>query len=52
MKGIFKKQYLPSGLIANDDFVEQTILRGRKMMPATSINQQQLEDLMAYLHTL
>jgi len=54
MKGLYKKEYLPSGLIANDRFVEQTIVRGRNMMPplGNSLNPQQVEDLIAYLHTL
>jgi mono/diheme cytochrome c family protein len=54
LKGLYKKEFLPSGLIANDQFVEQSIVRGRNMMPGlgNSINQQQLEDLIAYLHTL
>ncbi len=54
LKKLFKKTYLPSGLPANDRFVEQTILGGRGMMPAEgdTLSQQQLDDLMAYLHTL
>lgn len=54
LKGLYKRQYLPSGLIANDQFVMQSIVHGRNMMPAlgNSITQQQLDDLMAYLHTL
>jgi mono/diheme cytochrome c family protein len=54
MKGIYKRPYLPSGLIANDQFVEQSILHGRNMMPGfgNSLTQQQLDDLIAYLHTL
>jgi mono/diheme cytochrome c family protein len=54
MKGVLQKQYLPSGLVANDRFVEQTILRGRNMMPpmGNSLSQQQIEDVIAYLHTL
>lgn len=52
LRGLYKKQYLPSGLLANDQFVEQAIVHGRKMMPATSLTQQQLEDLMVYLHSL
>lgn len=52
LKGLYKKQYLPSGLIANDQFVEQSIVRGRKMMPAIPVTPQELEDLIAYLHTL
>jgi mono/diheme cytochrome c family protein len=54
LKGLFKRQYLPSGLLANDQFVEQSILRGRNMMPGfgNSLTQEQLDDLLAYLHTL
>jgi mono/diheme cytochrome c family protein len=54
LKHLFRKEFLPSGLPANDRFVEQTIVGGRNMMPAMSdaITQQQLDDLMAYLHTL
>jgi len=54
LKGLFRKKYLPSGLPANNRFVEQTILSGRGMMPAQggALTDQQLSDLMAYLHTL
>lgn len=54
LKGLFRKKYLPSGLPANDRFVEQTIVSGRGMMPAQgeALPEQQLADLMAYLHTL
>jgi len=54
MKGLYKKEYLPSGLLANDRFVEQTIMGGRKMMPGfgNSLTQEDVQDLVAYLHTL
>jgi mono/diheme cytochrome c family protein len=54
MKGVFQKEYLPSGLVANDRFVQQTIVRGRNMMPpmGNSLSQQQVDDVIAYLHTL
>ena len=54
LKGLYKKPYLPSGLIANDRFVEQTIVSGRKMMPAmgNSLSDQEIKDVIAYLHTL
>jgi mono/diheme cytochrome c family protein len=53
LKGLFKKPFLPSGLPANERFVRQTILTGRNMMPAAGANltPQQLDDLLAYLHT-
>jgi mono/diheme cytochrome c family protein len=54
LKKLFRKKYLPSGLPANNRFVEQTIVNGRGMMPAQgeALTNQQLSDLMAYLHTL
>jgi len=54
LKGLYKKQYLPSGLLANDRFVEQAIVQGRKMMPpfGNSLDKPDLDDLIAYLHTL
>ena len=55
MQGVFKKQYLPaSGMPANDDRVSDVIRFGRNKMPGYSqaLNQEQLTDLLAYLHTL
>ena len=54
LEGLYKKQFLPSGLPANNRFVEQTIVNGRGMMPAEgdALDQEQLDDLVAYLHTL
>ena len=55
MKHIFRKQYLPmSGMPANDDRVTDIIKMGRNKMPAYGqvLNQQQIDDLLAYLHTL
>jgi mono/diheme cytochrome c family protein len=54
LRHLFRKQFLPSGLPANDRFVEQTILGGRNMMPPVgqAISLKELDDLMAYLHTL
>jgi mono/diheme cytochrome c family protein len=51
--GIYKKPYLTSGAPANDDRVSATVLRGRNLMPAQpGIDPQDLNDLLAYLHTL
>jgi mono/diheme cytochrome c family protein len=54
LRHLFRKQFLPSGLPANDRFVEQTIAGGRNMMPpiGEALSQHELDDLMAYLHTL
>jgi mono/diheme cytochrome c family protein len=52
--GMYKKPYLHSGAPANDERVIATILHGHGLMPAmgNTIDQQQLDDLLAYLHTL
>jgi mono/diheme cytochrome c family protein len=55
LKGVFQNKYLRlSGLPANDERVTDIIRLGRNEMPAFSqtLNQQQIEDLLAYLHTL
>jgi mono/diheme cytochrome c family protein len=54
LQGLYKQKYLPSGAPANDDRVTSAILHGRGMMPAfaTDLDDQQLSDLIAYLHTL
>jgi mono/diheme cytochrome c family protein len=53
--GLFKQQYLSkSGLPANDEQVGDIIRDGRTDMPGYGevLTQKQMEDLMAYLHTL
>jgi mono/diheme cytochrome c family protein len=54
LQGLYKLKYLPSGAPANDDRVTSAILHGRGMMPsfANDLDEQQLNDLIAYLHTL
>jgi mono/diheme cytochrome c family protein len=54
LEGLFRKPYLPSGGMANDARVTSVILHGRNMMPAlgNTLSDQELVDLMAYLHTL
>jgi mono/diheme cytochrome c family protein len=55
MKEVFKRPYLSvSGLPANDERVGEIIQSGRSKMPAygRELNQQQVQDLLAYLHTL
>jgi len=51
---LYRKKYLPSGAPANDERVTPVILHGRNMMPGygNDLNDQQLQDLLAYLHTL
>jgi mono/diheme cytochrome c family protein len=54
MHGLFQKQFMSSGIPANDDRVTDIIMMGRAKMPGFSqkITQQQLSELLAYLHTL
>lgn len=52
--GMYRKQYLPSGAPANDARVSAAIMSGHGIMPGfgNQISDQQLQDLLAYLHTL
>ncbi len=55
LKGIFQHKYLPlSGLPANDERVTDIVRLGRNEMPAYSqkLSPQDIQDLLAYLHTL
>ena len=54
LEGLFKKPYMPSGMPANDDRVRDVIVLGRSKMPGfgRELSPQQLDDLLAYLHTL
>lgn len=50
---MYKKPYLHSGAPANNDRVTATILHGHNLMPAQpNIDSEDLNDLLAYLHTL
>jgi mono/diheme cytochrome c family protein len=51
---MYRKKFLPSGAPANDQRVTPVILRGRNMMPGygNQLDEQQLQALLAYLHTL
>ena len=52
--GLYRKKYMPSGAPANDQRVIPVIERGRTMMPGfgNQLDDQQLQALLAYLHTL
>lgn len=52
--GLYRKKYMPSGAPANDTRVTAVILHGHGMMPAygNQMDDQQLQALLAYLHTL
>lgn len=55
LKGLFQHPYLPqTGLPANDDRVSDIIHNGRPDMPGYGqvLNPQDMQNLLAYLHTL
>jgi mono/diheme cytochrome c family protein len=55
LKGVFKQQYLPlSGLPANDARVGDIVKFGRSKMEGFGqvMTDQQIQDLLAYMHTL
>ena len=52
LQAITKLKSMPSGAPPSDERLTQTILHGRLMMPATPLDDDQLHDLLAYLHTL
>jgi mono/diheme cytochrome c family protein len=55
LTGVFQHKYLSlSGLPANDERVADIVLHGRNEMPGYSqtLNSQEIQNLLAYLHTL
>jgi mono/diheme cytochrome c family protein len=55
LKGVFQHQYLSAtGLPANDDRVADIVRNGRPDMPGYSqtLSPQDIQDLLAYMHTL
>lgn len=54
LEGLFRRPYLHNGAPANDERVTAEIWNGHGMMPAfgDKLDDRQLKDLLAYLHTL
>jgi mono/diheme cytochrome c family protein len=54
LKAVLRKPYLPSGAPANDERVRDILIHGRRNMPAYGglMSPQQMDDVIAYLHTL
>jgi mono/diheme cytochrome c family protein len=52
LQAITKVQAMPSGAPPTDERITAVITHGRGMMPASSLNDSQLSDLLAYIHTL
>lgn len=52
LQALTKQPSMPSGAPPTDERLTDVILRGHGMMPATALSDSQLQDLLAYLHTL
>jgi mono/diheme cytochrome c family protein len=52
LQALTKEKAMPSGAPPTDERLTEVILRGRVMMPATQLTDNELSDLLAYLHTL
>jgi mono/diheme cytochrome c family protein len=52
LQALTKLKAMPSGAPPTDERMNYVTLHGRNMMPATPLTDDQLEDLLAYLHTL
>jgi mono/diheme cytochrome c family protein len=52
LQALTKEKAMPSGTPPTDERMTYVILHGRNMMPATQLTDDQLSDLLAYLHTL
>jgi len=52
LQALTKVKSMPSGAPPTDERMTDRILHGYGMMPSTQLSDSQLEDLLAYLHTL
>lgn len=52
LQALTKVQSMPSGAPPTDERITATVLRGHGTMPGTQMSDEQLSDLLAYLHTL
>lgn len=52
LQAITKIKAMPSGAPPTDDRLTAVILHGHGTMPGTALGDQQLHDLLAYLHSL
>jgi len=52
LQALTKLRSMPSGAPPTDERLTDRILHGYGMMPGTQLTDSQLQDLLAYLHTL
>ena len=52
LQALTKVKAMPSGAPPTDERLSRVILNGHGLMPGTALEQDQLNDLLAYLHSL
>jgi mono/diheme cytochrome c family protein len=52
LQALTKVKAMPSGAPPTDERIVQVVLHGRQTMPATQLTDDQMSDLLAYLHSL
>jgi mono/diheme cytochrome c family protein len=52
LQALTKLKAMPSGAPPTDERLTAVILNGRQTMPGTRLSEDQMNDLLAYLHTL
>ena len=52
LQALTKVDAMPSGAPPTDERLSAVTLQGRNMMPGTALSDADLQDLLAYLHTL
>jgi mono/diheme cytochrome c family protein len=52
LQALTKVKAMPSGAPPNDERMTDRILHGYAMMPSTQLTDDQLQDLLVYLHTI
>jgi len=52
LKAIYSYKTMPSGTPTNDERISDVVIHGKRMMPSTTISPDELQALIAYLHTL
>lgn len=52
LQALTRLKAMPSGAPPTDERMTRVILQGRQMMPGTPLSDSDLQDLLAYLHTL
>jgi cytochrome c5 len=52
LKGVYTFKSMPSGTPTNDERMTDLVVHGKRMMPATQLSADEMQALLAYLHTL